>query len=104
MGLELSFPCLHAEVQAFRYAGVKTGIQDGKEKAGFLLEFIPKKIGAGMTTRRTRIGKVDFKSTICLRTPRLQGEGSLVYRVRNNAPLGFESRYSGTGISNGVNS
>jgi hypothetical protein len=66
---------------------VKTGIQDGKEKAGFLLEFIPKKIGAGMTTRRTRIGKVDFKSTICLRTPRLQGEGSLVYPVRNNAPL-----------------
>ena len=24
------------------------------------------------------------------------------YPVRNNAPLGFESRYSGTGISNGV--
>jgi hypothetical protein len=46
----LSFPCLHAEVQAFQYAGVKTGIQDGKEKAGFLLEFIPGKTGAGMTT------------------------------------------------------
>jgi len=25
-----------------------------------------------------------------------------IYPVRNNAPLGFESRYSGTGISNGV--
>jgi len=24
------------------------------------------------------------------------------YPVRNNAPLGFESRYSGTRISNGV--
>ena len=31
-----------------------------------------------MTYKRTRIGKVDFKSTICLRTPRLQGEGSSV--------------------------
>jgi hypothetical protein len=26
----------------------------------------------------------------------------VIYPVRSNAPLGFESRYSGTGISNGV--
>jgi hypothetical protein len=32
----------------------------------------------GMTTRKTRIGKVDLKSTESLRTPRLQGEGSSV--------------------------
>ena len=29
--------------------------------------------------------------------------GAWIYPVRNNAPLSFESRYSGTGISNGVN-
>jgi len=29
-------------------------------------------------------------------------KNGIVYPVRNNAPLGFESRYSGTGISNGV--
>jgi len=29
--------------------------------------------------------------------------GAWIYPVRNNGPLGFESRYSRTGISNGVN-
>jgi len=29
---------------------LKNGIQDRKKKSGFLLEFIPMKIGAGMTS------------------------------------------------------
>ena len=50
---------------------VKTGIQDLEEA-----NWIP--ACAGMTTRKTGIGKVDFKSTVCLRTPRLRGEGGSV--------------------------
>ena len=34
-----------------------------KKEAGFLPEFIPMKIGAGMTDKRMKMGKVDFKST-----------------------------------------
>ena len=34
--------------------------------------------GTGMTGKRTKMVKVDFKSTACWRTPRLQGEGSSV--------------------------
>jgi hypothetical protein len=44
---------------------VKTGIQKIEEDTGFLLQSTPMKIGAGMTDRRTKMGKVDFKSTAC---------------------------------------
>jgi hypothetical protein len=74
---------------------VKTGIQDcpcenrepvskkhgfPASSAGQALLPLPSASAEGMTTRRMIIGKVDFKPTICLRTPRLQGEGSLVKR------------------------
>jgi hypothetical protein len=60
----MSFPCLRA--RALQRAGVKTGNQRLKiNSSGFLLEFIPMKIGAGMTSPKKT--NLTFRN---LKTPR----------------------------------
>jgi len=51
---------------SFRASETRPGIQKG---SGFLLEFIPMKIGAGMTNKKNLISKVDFKSTVKKEAP-----------------------------------
>jgi very-short-patch-repair endonuclease len=66
-------------------------------------------------SQHLRKNMTDAESMLWLKLRRKQLKGHQFYRqkiigkyivdfypVRNNAPLGFESRYSGTGISNGV--
>jgi hypothetical protein len=48
----------------------------------------------GMTCKRTRMFEVDFKSTLCLRPPRLRGEGGLVLLAIVLSVVGVTSLYA----------
>ena len=74
----LSFPCLHAEVQAFRYAGVKTGIQHFQE-GECLLGLSP-----GRPEEKARPGPID--------EPLFDKEGKVDLRIQGPGEGGIGLR------------